>query len=192
MPSHQREARTRASDAQKRDGSGVRISVGSGQSQDASSLRGSVARSHSIEPWDTAEAGRSKRATAAAAPVSASGSAADSSSRRDSRKNRHGAAVGASAVDASSSSSSFSSAANHPGEPPRRGGSGTHGSIKPQHVGGSVGQRRSSNASLGSNRSDDPEEEATCPLCLETLDETDRGLFPCECGYQVCTGPIRS
>ncbi|CDJ40542.1 RRM domain-containing protein, putative [Eimeria tenella] len=186
MPSHQRESRTRASDAQKRDSSGVRISVSSGQPQDASSLRGSVARSHSIEPWDTAEAGRSKRATAATAPVSASGSAADSSSRRDSRKNRHGAAAGASAVDASSGSSSFSSATNHPGEPPRRGGSGTHGSIKPQHVGGSVGQRRSSNASLGSNRSDDPEEEATCPLCLETLDETDRGLFPCECGYQVC------
>lgn len=29
------------------------------------------------------------------------------------------------------------------------------------------------------------EETLTCPLCLEEMDETDRGLFPCECGYQV-------
>ncbi|KEP61827.1 UNVERIFIED_CONTAM: hypothetical protein HHA_239410 [Hammondia hammondi] len=30
------------------------------------------------------------------------------------------------------------------------------------------------------------EETETCPLCLEDMDETDRGLFPCECGYQLC------
>ncbi|KFH04217.1 RNA recognition motif protein [Toxoplasma gondii VAND] len=30
------------------------------------------------------------------------------------------------------------------------------------------------------------EEAETCPLCLEDMDETDRGLFPCECGYQLC------
>ncbi|WIA38480.1 hypothetical protein OEZ86_001802 [Tetradesmus obliquus] len=25
-----------------------------------------------------------------------------------------------------------------------------------------------------------------CPLCIETLDDTDRDFFPCPCGYQVC------
>ncbi|CBZ51813.1 hypothetical protein NCLIV_016050 [Neospora caninum Liverpool] len=33
---------------------------------------------------------------------------------------------------------------------------------------------------------DEREETETCPLCLEDMDETDRGLFPCECGYQLC------
>ncbi|PHJ24535.1 rna recognition motif protein [Cystoisospora suis] len=33
---------------------------------------------------------------------------------------------------------------------------------------------------------EDHEETLTCPLCLEEMDETDRGLFPCECGYQLC------
>ncbi|BAM38850.1 uncharacterized protein TOT_010000317 [Theileria orientalis strain Shintoku] len=30
------------------------------------------------------------------------------------------------------------------------------------------------------------DEEQICPLCMELLDETDRNLFPCTCGYQVC------
>eukprot|EP01134_Creolimax_fragrantissima_P001465 CFRG1465T1 len=30
------------------------------------------------------------------------------------------------------------------------------------------------------------EEEAECPLCMEPLDETDKGFFPCVCGYQIC------
>ncbi|UKK00248.2 RING-type E3 ubiquitin transferase [Theileria orientalis] len=30
------------------------------------------------------------------------------------------------------------------------------------------------------------DEEQICPLCMELLDETDRNLFPCSCGYQVC------
>lgn len=48
------------------------------------------------------------------------------------------------------------------------------------------GRRRNSSASCVSSASN--EVEATCPLCMETLDETDREFFPCECGYQVgCT-----
>ncbi|XP_954389.1 uncharacterized protein TA21145 [Theileria annulata] len=30
------------------------------------------------------------------------------------------------------------------------------------------------------------EDDEICPLCMELLDETDRNLFPCNCGYQVC------
>lgn len=32
----------------------------------------------------------------------------------------------------------------------------------------------------------DPDEELTCPLCMEVLDETDRNFYPCTCDYQVC------
>ncbi|AFZ80247.1 hypothetical protein BEWA_031000 [Theileria equi strain WA] len=34
--------------------------------------------------------------------------------------------------------------------------------------------------------SDNNEDEQNCPLCMETLDETDRNFYPCGCGYQVC------
>ncbi|CDI74130.1 hypothetical protein EPH_0031260 [Eimeria praecox] len=194
MPSHQRETRSRAANAQRRDTSAAAAASGSIPSQDSTAFRGSVARSHSIEPWDTAETGgRSKRAAAtgsAAAASAASAGAAGSTNRRESRRTRHGGTAAPPAADGSSSSSSGT--ANYSGEPHKRSaGVGPHSSssssARQQHSGGSVGQRRSSNVSQASNCSEDAEEEeATCPLCLETLDETDRGLFPCECGYQVC------
>ncbi|XP_049850725.1 uncharacterized protein LOC126323770 [Schistocerca gregaria] len=31
------------------------------------------------------------------------------------------------------------------------------------------------------------EESLDCPLCLEPLDDTERGFKPCPCGYQMCT-----
>ncbi|KAK2197318.1 bifunctional NOT4 [Babesia duncani] len=33
---------------------------------------------------------------------------------------------------------------------------------------------------------DENEDELVCPLCMEVLDETDRNMYPCTCGYQVC------
>jgi RING/Ubox like zinc-binding domain len=30
------------------------------------------------------------------------------------------------------------------------------------------------------------DDDDECPLCLDALDLTDRGFFPCPCGYQVC------
>ncbi|CDJ46632.1 RRM domain-containing protein, putative [Eimeria brunetti] len=190
MPSHHRETRSRAAaDAQRRDTSAAAAS-GSAPSQESAAFRGSVARSHSIEPWDTAETGRSKRAAAAgpAAASAASADAAGSTNRRESRRTRHGAAAAAPSAEGSSSSSSSGTGDSRK----RSSGGGTHGSNRQQqqqqqHASGSVGQRRGSNVSQASNFSEEAEEEeATCPLCLETLDETDRGLFPCECGYQVC------
>merc|ERR1719456_322898 len=32
----------------------------------------------------------------------------------------------------------------------------------------------------------DLDEDFACPLCMDTLDDTDAGLFPCPCGYQIC------
>ena len=29
------------------------------------------------------------------------------------------------------------------------------------------------------------EDETTCPLCCEPMDETDLALFPCPCNFQV-------
>ncbi|CAJ1350272.1 unnamed protein product, partial [Effrenium voratum] len=33
---------------------------------------------------------------------------------------------------------------------------------------------------------DDDEEDESCPLCMQTLDETDISFFACPCNYQVC------
>ncbi|CAK0901241.1 unnamed protein product, partial [Prorocentrum cordatum] len=33
---------------------------------------------------------------------------------------------------------------------------------------------------------DDDEEEESCPLCMNLLDETDLSFYPCSCNYQVC------
>ncbi|CAE7261021.1 MOT2, partial [Symbiodinium necroappetens] len=33
---------------------------------------------------------------------------------------------------------------------------------------------------------DDDEEDDTCPLCMQPMDETDISFFPCSCNYQVC------
>ena len=33
--------------------------------------------------------------------------------------------------------------------------------------------------------SDDSDDEASCPLCMEDLDADDINFFPCTCGYQV-------
>lgn len=30
------------------------------------------------------------------------------------------------------------------------------------------------------------EEQVTCPLCYEPMDDTDLTLFPCPCNFQVC------
>ena len=92
----------------------------------------------------------------AAAPASG---AAGSSARHGSGRSRQPAAI----TDASSSGNTSSSKTQQPAV---------------------LEQRGNSSGSEDSSSSDD-EEEATCPVCLDALDETDRGLFPCECGYQV-------
>lgn len=33
---------------------------------------------------------------------------------------------------------------------------------------------------------EEEEEVALCPLCLEELDLTDTSMVPCHCGYQMC------
>ncbi|KAL8428475.1 hypothetical protein ACSSS7_007202 [Eimeria intestinalis] len=143
---------------------------------DKTSLRGSSARGRSSEPSDAAEGSSSERAAGATS----------SSARRNGGRSRHGAATPAAAsADASSSSSSNSKRRQSPEHNNRRIGGGVRRSSRMHQTGGSVDRRRSSSGSLNSNCTDEQEEEATCPLCMEALDETDRGLFPCECGYQA-------
>ncbi|OEH79874.1 RRM domain-containing protein [Cyclospora cayetanensis] len=182
MPSHQRETKSRAADAPRRDAS-ITASAGAsgppGTSQDSNALlRGSVARSHSIEPWDAADRGRGKRAAAAG-----TGSIDRlESSRRGFYGGPSGSAIAADAGSSASSNPSGDHGRRAAGEVvASRSSSRAHPQGGPPLV-----ARRNSTASLASSSSESQDEEATCPLCLEALDETDRGLFPCECGYQVC------
>ena len=33
---------------------------------------------------------------------------------------------------------------------------------------------------------DDDDDDDVCPICAETLDDTDRDFKPCPCGFQFC------
>lgn len=182
MPS-QREARVRAADAQRRDTS-TAAAAGFAAVQDPNAVRGGSTRSRSSEPWDTPEgSSRSKRGAA---------TATGSSNRRASGRSRHGPATVASSSAEASSSGIATNQRRQSGDYGRRsGGGGIRSSSIVQQLGASPDRRRGSNCSFDSNCSDEQEDEATCPLCLEALDETDRGLFPCECGYQVCHCGLR-
>ncbi|KAL8451091.1 hypothetical protein Emag_002899 [Eimeria magna] len=172
-------------ESRARDSSAAAAALSSSSSSNSSSgaarhdkgaHRGSSARGRSSEPSDAAEGSSSERAAAA------------SSARRNGGRSRHGAATPAAAsADASSSSSSSSSSKRRQSQDHnnRRPEGGVRSSSRMHQTGGSLDRRRSSSGSLNSNCSDEQEEEATCPLCMEALDETDRGLFPCECGYQA-------
>lgn len=181
----QRESRGRAADAHRRDTSATSAAIGSAAYPGGSAARGT---SRSSEPWDPAEGSSSKRVATAAA-------ASCGSHRLDGGRIRHGVALAAApSTDAScSNSSAVTLQRRQSGDYSRRAaGGGVRSSSRRQQVGGSVDRRRSSSGSFNSHCSDEQEEEATCPLCLEALDETDRGLFPCECGYQVRHSGMRA
>ncbi|KAL8448760.1 hypothetical protein Emed_003572 [Eimeria media] len=173
--SREAEAMPPQRESRARDTSAAAAALSSSSSSNSSSgaarhekgaIRGSSARGRSSEPSDAAEGSSSERAAAA--------------SRRNGGRSRHASA------DASSSSSSSSSKRRQSQDHNnRRSGGGVRSSSRMQQMGGSLDRRRSSSGSIHSNCSDEQEEEATCPLCMEALDETDRGLFPCECGYQA-------
>ncbi|KAL8269968.1 hypothetical protein Esti_006102 [Eimeria stiedai] len=171
----QREGRARDSSAAVAAVSSSCSNSSSGAARhDKTALRGSSARGRSSEPSDAAEGSSSERAAAASS----------SSARRNGGRGRHGAAIPVAAL-ADASSSSSSSKRRQSQDNNRRSGGGVRSSSIMHQTGDSLDRPRSSSGSVNSNCSDEQEEEATCPLCMEALDETDRGLFPCECGYQA-------